>query len=90
MVTNNEQISEVAFYKLLLQAANDNLQLRLIDIILFRKREPVIWMFTDTKEYLSAKSLANMSIDNLIKAIICNINSIEGKIEHQDILVTIV
>eukprot|EP00826_Nyctotherus_ovalis_P020010 TRINITY_DN16246_c0_g3_i2.p1 TRINITY_DN16246_c0_g3~~TRINITY_DN16246_c0_g3_i2.p1 ORF type:complete len:103 (-),score=16.41 TRINITY_DN16246_c0_g3_i2:41-349(-) len=82
----SDQISELGFYKLLLKTANSNIELKVIDIILLQKREPTIWLFTDTKGHLKANSLTNMSIDNLVKAIICNINSVAGKIEHQDII----
>jgi len=82
-----QQFTEPYFYNLISRSATGDLPLKLLDVILFEENQPVLWLFTDTQGNLNTKPLTDMLIDDLIKAIISNIEGINQIIKHQDILV---
>jgi hypothetical protein len=83
--------SSANFYQLLSKAANGKLALKILDVMLLSEEEgekrPWIWLFTDTKGFFNSRPLKAMGIDELIKAIIMNIEGSHNNITHTDILV---
>ena len=86
-VSQTFDLSSTQFYSLLLQSAHGTVPLKVLDIILLTGGSPSVWLFTDTKGNFNSKSLSEMGIDELIKAIISNIDGGDKKVSHGDVLV---
>ena len=64
--------------------------LKLLDIMLLStdcERKPQKWLFTDTQGFFSCQDIATMSLDDLIKAILGNIEGTSTPLGHTEILV---
>ena len=84
-------LSATQFYKLLIQVGQGETKLKLLDVMLFDNvsggKKPTMWMFTDTNDQFHARRLESMEIDDLIKAVLSNIEGGEKPLVHADILV---
>lgn len=89
--SNILNITPKQFYFFLSQNASGSIKLKLLDVMLLEEKNgkkcPSVWLFTDTKGFLNSRLLDPMHIDDLIKAIITNIEGTDHPIIHSDILV---
>ena len=78
------------FINSLFNVANLSKSLRVLDVMLLSSnslRTPQKWLFTDVKGFFCAQDISKMALDDLIKAIIGNIESCVTPLDHSEILV---
>jgi len=83
----SSKATELDFCRLLLLSANTGIEVKFLDLILISEGKPLVWIFTDTQGLLRAKPVDIIDIDELIKAIIINIEAQNLGVEHKDIWV---
>ncbi len=77
------------FVRMLAQCADGSRELKILDIMLLSPepdRHPLRWLFTDTQGFFSSQDILSMGLNDLIKAILGNIEG--SAIGHSDLLVS--
>ncbi len=67
-------------------------KLKILDVMLLSggtKRRPQKWLFTDTQGNLTCQDISTMSLDDLVRAILANIEASESPLVHADMLVLV-
>jgi len=64
--------------------------LKILDIMILSNdntKTPLKWLFTDTKGFFCSQDISSMNIDDLIKAVVSNIEGNPTPLVHAEILV---
>lgn len=65
-------------------------QLRILDVMLLTgesQKRPGKWLFTDTQGFFCCQDISTISLNELLKAIMANIEGSGSSLEHSDLLV---
>eukprot|EP00826_Nyctotherus_ovalis_P016792 TRINITY_DN14889_c0_g1_i1.p1 TRINITY_DN14889_c0_g1~~TRINITY_DN14889_c0_g1_i1.p1 ORF type:complete len:137 (-),score=25.27 TRINITY_DN14889_c0_g1_i1:113-523(-) len=84
MEKHSSKSPEANFSELLLRSANAGVELKFLDLILLSGGRPQFWLFTDTQGVLRAKPLDSIDAEELIRAVICNVEAQSIEIGHED------
>ena len=78
------------FINMLGYASKNEKPLKILDLMIFNSlpdKRPSKWLFTNTQGILTRRDIASMNLNDLIKAILENIEDTNKPISHSDILV---